>query len=211
MRETATKDMPGQWLDTGWIPPNRKLSLADWGAAVEKLAAVNDVIHFWIGDLINYGERKYGETYAQWLDLFAYSTVSRDAWVCREIPRKIRRSPFGPNKVPFSTHVVLAPRRYGIEEKDWWLQLCADERWSGERLKVELTHHAALIAGEYDYLIDGTNDFIRIDNFDNGRDGPSADGSDSVMAGAGRTIACPHCGGLVPLPLPQPKGEAQNE
>jgi hypothetical protein len=193
-------------LPTAWQAPKRKPSRKEWAYTLTQVSQVYDCLHFWIGDLINYGECTYGETYSQWLDLFAYSTVSRDAWVCREIPREIRRPP---DLVPFSTHVILAPARFSVEEKDWWLRLCADEGWSGDRLKREIKQHDALMAGG----VEEPADFIVISNFsNNGRDGPGAEGfagcepfgSDIVQAGA-RSIPCPHCGGLVPLPYP--KGE----
>lgn len=59
----------------------------------ETLTTIHGACPWWIGDAINEGERKFGEVYAQAVDLTSlkYDTLSKYAWVARSIPKTRRR------------------------------------------------------------------------------------------------------------------------
>jgi N6-adenosine-specific RNA methylase IME4 len=64
-----------------------------WEAVGKTLRQINHAALWWIGDWLNYGERRYGETYSQALDEgdYEYQTLNAAAWVSRQIEFMRRR------------------------------------------------------------------------------------------------------------------------
>lgn len=58
----------------------------------DTVTTIHGACPWWIGDLINQGEAKYGEKYSQAVDLtnLKYDTLMKYAWVARAIPREKR-------------------------------------------------------------------------------------------------------------------------
>lgn len=56
--------LPGEVTTTGLVLPE-SLSFEDWDAIGKRLSQVASGVQWWIGDWLNYGERRYGEMYAQ--------------------------------------------------------------------------------------------------------------------------------------------------
>lgn len=83
-----------QFTPVGWTP-DRELSYEEWEAIGDRLSRVGAAVNWWIGDWINYGERKYGEKYAQALALFDgqfdYSALAKLASIARNI-KSLRRN-----------------------------------------------------------------------------------------------------------------------
>lgn len=73
------------------ISPDMKFE--DWMSLGGKLKTMNGAIHFWIGDWLCFGERKYGETYSQAMSEteYSYKTLSNDKWVASRIAFSRRR------------------------------------------------------------------------------------------------------------------------
>jgi N6-adenosine-specific RNA methylase IME4 len=66
---------------------------AEWYQCGKFLTQAEKAIQFWIGDWINYGEKKYGETYAQAIDATGmdYQTLANAKWVAGKVEPSLRR------------------------------------------------------------------------------------------------------------------------
>lgn len=80
-------------LHKNGLEPIGNPSFDDWLKCGQFLKSTNGAVHFWIGDWLNYGEKTYGETYAQAMDEtgYNYQTLSNDKWVARKIEISRRR------------------------------------------------------------------------------------------------------------------------
>jgi hypothetical protein len=86
-----------------------------------------------LGDALNYGEKVYGETYAQatvWTGL-AEQTLTNYASVCGRIPRSRRR-----RELPFSVHAEIASLE--PEQQKEWLKKASEKQWTRSILRDEL-------------------------------------------------------------------------
>jgi hypothetical protein len=208
--------MPGEYTAVGWAPPEERLPYFVWFGAVSRLADFAASIRWNLGDMLCYGQIIYGETYSQVADVTGYSvrTLYQSHWVCDSIPMGIR---YPPKVVAFSTHIKVAPHRFSLERKKFWLDLCAVERWSGERLAGEIKQHALLVDGKYNHLTrqgKRRGNLIRTDKIGDNR----LAGNTKPVGGPGEphpvqpvstnqaeekeaTLTCPACGHCIPLQL----------
>lgn len=94
-----------------------------WSSCGEFIKNANGAVHFWIGDWLNYGERKYGEMYTQAIDetKYEYGTLSNDKWVASRIEPSRRRE-----NLSFSHHQEIA--NLEPEEQEELLNLAEDQR-----------------------------------------------------------------------------------
>jgi len=85
------------------IPPG--LPFADWEALGRRLVVMHDAIQWAIADWLAYGEREYGEQYAQAIDVLglSYQTLANYAWVGRAFESSRRRE-----SLTFSHHAEVA-------------------------------------------------------------------------------------------------------
>jgi hypothetical protein len=69
------------------------IKFEEWEKIGSKLRYINGAVHFWIGDWLNYGEKRYGETYAQAMDetKYSYGVLRNDSWVASKIESSRRR------------------------------------------------------------------------------------------------------------------------
>ena len=106
----------------------------DWAAQGDKLAGIRAATHWWIGDWINYGEHRYGETYAQAIKVTGYSlsTVQSDAYVARRYEACMRMQ-----GLSWGHHHICASLETP-EERAVWLQAALENGWSQEELKAQL-------------------------------------------------------------------------
>ncbi len=76
-----------------------------WGAVVTRLLTQHKRIEWAIADAINFGSRRYGEVYAQWVEQtqLAKKTLANIAWVGRSIESSRRRE-----DLDFSYHAEVA-------------------------------------------------------------------------------------------------------
>ena len=56
--------LPGEVTTISLVLPET-LSFEDWDAIGKRLSQVASGVQWWIGDWLNYGERRYGEMYSQ--------------------------------------------------------------------------------------------------------------------------------------------------
>jgi hypothetical protein len=76
-----------------------------WAAFVTRLLRQHKSIEWAIADAINFGERRYGEMYSQWVEQthLAKKTLANIAWVGRKVESSRRRE-----DVDFSYHAEVA-------------------------------------------------------------------------------------------------------
>lgn len=97
----------------------------EWLSVGEMLKAAEKSVLWWIGDWLNYGERTYGETYAQVVNPKEYSngTLRNAKWVAGRIELSRRR-----DSLPWSHHYEVAVTPNPIDSL-----LASGTRWSAFR------------------------------------------------------------------------------
>lgn len=122
----ATLEQAGAITKTAIVlPPN--VTYEQYEAMFGMLGQHNQSICWWIGDLCNYGEKVYGEKYADaadWTGLHP-ATLMKYASVCSRIPRSRR---LDPSKLSFGHHVLVA--YLPPKEQSEWLSRAHREGWT---------------------------------------------------------------------------------
>lgn len=90
-------------------------------------------MHWWLGDWLNYGERKYGETYAQAVEStgFDVQTLKNDAWAAESIESFRRR-----DDLTFGHHAEVAS--LAPDKQDEWLGLAEANKWPLATLRQQI-------------------------------------------------------------------------
>ena len=115
------------------LPENT--SFKQWEKLGKDLFQAARDLPWMIGDWLNFGERKYGERYAQALEMgrYDYVTLRKCSWVCRHVPPERRR----PSSVlSFKHHEVITPLE--PEEQEEMLDLAERESLTVEELRYEV-------------------------------------------------------------------------
>jgi hypothetical protein len=122
----------------------REATFEEWESALNWTKTVNGAVQFWLGDLLEIGEQRWGQKYSQALDATEYEekTLRNAAWVARQIPPERRRHP---SKVSYSHHVEVA----GLdpEKQEYWLNRTESEGLTREQLRIGLRQEKAAAAG----------------------------------------------------------------
>lgn len=107
-----------------------ELSFDEWQDFGQGLQRVEGAIQWWIGDWINYGERAYGEKYAQAIEAteLAYDTLRQYAWVASNVQMLFRN-----NKLSWTHHYAVA--KCEPDEQRYWLDRAEKEGWSVAELR----------------------------------------------------------------------------
>jgi len=113
------------------LPPD--LDFKRWEAIGRTLRAAGDVLPWWVGDWLNYGEHAYGGKYKLALDEAQAKTWRNYAWVANRFPPSRRR-----DDVSWSVHAELA-RIKGAAARDYMLQRAAQYGWSVRVLRGMLS------------------------------------------------------------------------
>ena len=135
--ETQLSIPQGVTLATSSLTIGEDLSFEEWAKLGETLKVVHRATLFWIGDWLNYGERKYGEMFAQAIDATYYSlsTLQTAKWVSDRIECSIRME-----SLTWNHHQLVAPLE--PEEQGQWLERAAQGdsggAWSVRKLRSEL-------------------------------------------------------------------------
>ena len=89
----------------------KDLSYAEWEQVGFKLANFGRSMQWWLGDWINYGSKKYGETYKAAIQAtgLTYNTVIKFSSLCTEFELKRRRF-----NLAFQHHMEV----WGLEKND---------------------------------------------------------------------------------------------
>lgn len=91
-----------------------ELDYQEWEAVIVQLKSIQGAIQWWLGDLLNYGEARYGETYSQVLDAteYEYQTLANFKYVAGRIPPERRKK-----SLSFSHHVEVASLEPPLQEE----------------------------------------------------------------------------------------------
>ena len=100
--EIAQPCIPKRLTQTGLLLP-ANLPFEKWQSVLERLQGMEFSVMWWLGDCLRYGERAYGEKYAQALDAtdYAYQTIADAKWVAGRFEN------FAPAR---KSHLVPSPR-----------------------------------------------------------------------------------------------------
>jgi hypothetical protein len=184
------------------LPPE-DLSLDAYIHIGDVLATVERARPWWWGDFILYGDAKFGERYAQAMDMsgLAYTTLAHYASVCRQIQICRRRQ-----NLYFSHHAAVARLYLTPAQQDQLLLDAERYVWTVERLEEERDKVRDVFETVDRYGIPGADAVMNVMPGDNGptpsevslvwiESDESAD--DDYQADGGRFIWCPHCGARV--------------
>jgi len=118
-------------LDETGLTVTGKLTATEFKALLTTLGAMNNSAPWALGDAINYGENRFGEKYAQWIDVanVSYERLRIYAWIANRY-KKARREP----RLSFEVHRELAFIK-DDEEQDKMLELAAGEGWSSKDVR----------------------------------------------------------------------------
>lgn len=105
-------------------------SFEDWMRCGDFIRNAQGAVHFWIGDWLNYGERVYGEVYAQAMDEthYKYQTLANDKWVSKSIPPSRRRE-----TLTWSHHAEVADLM--PEDQDILLTRAVEEKLDSKQFR----------------------------------------------------------------------------
>ena len=129
----------------------------EWADAGPRLMALEQALPWIIGDWLLYGETKWGEMYAQAMDVtnYSYSRLSTFVYVCRAIPIGRRR-----DDLSFGHHEVVAPLE--PDEQDAWLQIAASRKLSVHDLARAIAGEPTRDAGDAYWLAQGASSIARL-------------------------------------------------
>lgn len=112
---------------------NSYVPFEEWEEIGKNLRLVDGAIHWWIGDWLNYGEKNYGETYAQALDTVDYEekTLRNDKYISGKFELSRRR-----DNLSWSHHAEVA----ALEplEQDKLLDQAEKLDWTRQTLRQEV-------------------------------------------------------------------------
>jgi hypothetical protein len=109
-----------------------------WEKLGHALKAMQGAIQWWVGDWLNYGEKHYGETYAQALEAtdYSYEYLRNVKSVANKVPMSHRC-----DNLTFSHHIEIASCKPEDQEK--YLNIAKKENLSRiklrERIKKDVT------------------------------------------------------------------------
>lgn len=134
IQRTPSNDLalPGTVTETS-LQLRDGLTFDEWEATGSKLGQFQRAAAWWIGDWLNYGERCYGETYAQGIEVtgLEYSTLQSFVWVSSRVEMLRRR-----NNLSWSHHREVAALE--PDEQDEWLTRAETGDWSKAELRRQL-------------------------------------------------------------------------
>jgi len=114
-----------------------------WGALSDLWVMSQEHLPFWIGDILNEVEFRYGETYAQLIEMFPVyriETLRNYKWVCGRVPPQMRlrvstQGDAGAGWRPVSyTHCRAVAGIESPAERERYLALAAVNGWSVREL-----------------------------------------------------------------------------
>ena len=126
--ELWTEDV-GEVSPVGRIP-RWGLSFDDWASTMQGFFEVQRSLNWLIGDGLNYGESKYGEAYAQAVEVtgWDYQRLADAKWVAGAVPIDVRRL-----DLSWTHHKYVASLE--VDAQIRWLDLAEENSWSSAELK----------------------------------------------------------------------------
>lgn len=148
----STLKLPGIYSPTGLELPE-KLPFDEWSEVGLKLSKIERTVLWWIGDWLNYGERKYGEKYSQALDEtgFDYQTLADSKWISSKVKVSCRQE-----NLTFEHHRHIA--KFESDEQREWLDRAAMLGWSAKELRQQIKQRGLLDYVRHKQAIEGTGE-----------------------------------------------------
>lgn len=139
--QPASRVAYGSIYPTGWIPPT-DMTYEQWETQGQIFQELQECLPFVLGDWLNAGEQRYGETYTQALlrSNKSLETLQQYKWVMGAIPAE-RRYPAG-SGITYTHHRHVA--RLTPDKQDYWLKQAYDNQWTSAQLKEKLSERKGL-------------------------------------------------------------------
>lgn len=136
--ESSNLIVNGFTLTATGLVPNGEPSYEDWYACGEWLKRAEKAVGFWIGDWLNYGERKWGEMYSQAMEDtgLEYDTLRKFRNITKNLDFGIRM----PN-LSFKVNSAVARDDLTRDEKRMFLESAAEKDLTYDELKKEIKVH----------------------------------------------------------------------
>lgn len=111
----------GEVSAVGWHGP-ANMDFDEWMRVGNTLQQVGNSINWWVGDWLNYGEKRYGETYAQAVEITGWEAerLMNAKWVASAIQTSLRKE-----NLSWSAHKEVAKLPH--EEQRFWLNKASIE------------------------------------------------------------------------------------
>ncbi len=111
-----------------------------WRAVTSQLVKAEKSIRWWVGDALRFGERKYGEMYAEAVEVtgYSYGTLANSVYVANKYPQSSLRN----EKCTFRQHEITASLE--PEERAEVLEKAAEHGWTDGELITEVRERRTL-------------------------------------------------------------------
>lgn len=139
----------------------KEMEYAEWQEIGQHLQLMSKAMPWWVGDWLNFGEAKYGETYTQAIALTGekYQTLLNWKSVAKRVPLDVRHP-----CLSWSAHAEVAS--LPSEQQAEWLDRVEANSWTREELRKamrqlpapEIESSSLPLAGESDEEIPFTDD-----------------------------------------------------
>lgn len=129
IKSASAFGLPGVATPTMLALPEH-LSFEEWEDVGRTLGRIDSGKRWWVGDWLNYGEKKYGQTYSQGMEAtgLSYDSVSNCAWMARKFPITRRRE-----HLSWSHHEVVS--KFEPDVADALLDLAGLHGWDRKELR----------------------------------------------------------------------------
>ena len=117
-------------LHENGLEPIGEPSFEQWESCGDFIHRSQKAMHFWLGDWVNYGERKWGERYKEVLEKtrYDYQTLRNDKWISSRVPSERRRP-----DLSFDHHQTVAD--LPAEEQDELLSTAEEKHLNNETFR----------------------------------------------------------------------------
>ena len=121
--------LPGVFGRVGLELP-KDLPFEEWERIGSCLLAITGRVRWWLGDWLVFGERRYGDAYAQAIDMtgLAYQTLANVMSVSGRVESSRRKE-----NLSWSHHEVVA--KLSADEQSEWLEKVEVESWTVKELR----------------------------------------------------------------------------
>jgi hypothetical protein len=159
--------------NVAWVP-GEDLEQSEWVQWGRRLGAMSRVSNWWIGDWLQYGAARWGEKYSEAARITGcdVKTLRNIAYVARRFDLSRRR-----DKLTWTHHAELAALL--PEQQDEWLERALALRLSPADLRLELR------AAQRSLQSSSAEE--------------SSSPAEPSFGDPVSEVACPHCGGVIPL------------
>jgi hypothetical protein len=129
---------PGQLTPTSLLL-REGIAIEDWSRIGAQLARVDRAYRWWVGDWLNYGEREYGEMYAEALERTGldYQQLANCKWVSAAVGVSHRCE-----NLSWGHHYEVAA--LVPDDQDFWLERATGQLWTRQQLRAHIKGPKAL-------------------------------------------------------------------